>query len=61
MYPISPMDDVMNKLKEEVERYTYLLDDAERTMKDYETDIDDTLNQLQSLENKIKVGRLIHY
>ncbi|KAI8332420.1 hypothetical protein BC941DRAFT_130740 [Chlamydoabsidia padenii] len=48
------MDDVMNRLKEDMERYTYLLDDTEKTMKDYENDIDDTLNQLQALENKIK-------
>ncbi|ORZ17049.1 hypothetical protein BCR42DRAFT_25255 [Absidia repens] len=45
---------VMNKLKEEMERYTYLLDDTEKTMKEYENDIDVTLNQLQILEKKIK-------
>lgn len=52
----SKMDTVMNKLKEEMERYTYLLEDTEKTMKEYENDIDVTLNQLQILENKIKVG-----
>ncbi|CAO3587412.1 unnamed protein product [Absidia cylindrospora] len=48
------MTTVMNKLKEEMERYTYLLDDTEKTMKEYENDIDVTLNQLQILEKKIK-------
>ncbi|KAI8081633.1 uncharacterized protein BX664DRAFT_340890 [Halteromyces radiatus] len=51
---IITMNDVVNKLKEEMERYTYLLDDAEKTMKDYESDIEDTLEQLQALDNKIK-------
>ncbi|CAO3627048.1 unnamed protein product [Cunninghamella blakesleeana] len=54
-YPTTiTMEDMMNNLKEEVERYTYLLDDTEKLMKDYENDIDETLNHLQVLEEKIK-------
>ncbi|CAO3627066.1 unnamed protein product [Cunninghamella echinulata] len=54
-YPtVITMEELMNQLKHEVERYTYLLDDTEKVMKDYENDIDETLNNLQDLENKIK-------